>query len=218
MSAKGGAVGGRKLTLLGLPVLICFTTATIAESPRGTLRAFAAYAKPTSEFRGVLPGIVADITIEAQGTPGLGITYELRPLDWLGIELGVMAADFDFDITFDTGNNNPVDTGFGSALMTPLLAATNFHFTSGERLDLHVGVLASYTMWGDFDFDSGSSGDLDDEFSFGAKFGLDTKTKGNSGFSLSVVYLPAATENPSLSIDVDPIFIEFGYYHNFQRR
>jgi hypothetical protein len=43
-------------------------------------------------------------------------------------------------------------------------------------------------------------------------------TSRQSGFTIGVVYLVASAVDQSLTIDVDPVSVEIGYFHNFARR
>lgn len=190
------------LSALAIPAVIA------ADTPAGTLRFFGISANPSGEFSGDIVGIPT--VIEAGSTAGFGVTYEVRTSDLLGLEFGILGADFDFDLSA-----METTAEFGSALMLPATVGLNLHVLRGDRLGLHLGPLVTYTAWGDLESDFGTSA-LDSSFDFGINVGLDA-SMGSSGWAVHVgaIYLDSAAGDSSIEIDVNPVMIQLGLAKSF---
>ena len=195
------------LTLIALAMLLLPGMA-LAETPDGTWRFMGIFSNPGGDFTGDIIGVPT--TIEADSSSGLGISYEIRTSDLLGVEFGIFGTDFDFQISA-LGMN----ADFGSALMLPITAGVNVHVAHGNKVDFHVGPVLSYTTWGDLDSDLGDA-PLDNELDFGGKAGLDLFL-GDSGWSFyaGAMYLKSAAGDSSLEVDVDPLMVQVGFGKSF---
>ena len=188
--------------------ILLFPCIAHADTPAGTWRFFGLHASPSGDFSGTIDGIPAGI--EADSTVGFGTTYEIRTSEWLGFEFGLLAADFDFKLS---AMGQTID--FGSALMMPLTFGMNVHVVRGERVGVHLGPVAAYTLWGNLETSVGTA-ELDGSFDLGAKVGLDLSI-GSSGWAIHVgaLYLTSAAGDSSLEIGVDPLMVQVGFAKSF---
>ena len=192
-------------------VLLAASTVS-AETPSGTVRVFLSSANPSGSWTGDLDLGAAIVTasVEAETAVGFGVLYEVRLNERLGVETGIYFADFDFEIAAIG-----VSDDFGSALAIPLTLGLNYHPYVGERVDIYVGPLLSYTLWGDLDTPVGVA-EVDSDFGVGAVAGMDVRL-GGSGWVLStgLRYITTALSDPTVAVDVDPIFAEIGLGFSF---
>lgn len=199
--------------LCWLLLSIALVVPSRAETPDGTLRVQLSRADPTSSWSGVLDlggGALIPTEIEAQPATGFGVVYEVRFADRWGLESGIFIADFDFDLTAIGAT-----TDFGSALAIPLTLGVDFHPYTSQRLDVYVGPLIAYTVWGNLDTSAGVS-EVDSDFGVGVVVGLDL-TLGASDWTLCLAarYIGTDLADSSLAIGVDPLFAEVGLGYRF---
>lgn len=196
-----------------LAAMVLFISApALAETPSGTLRLFVSSVRPSGNWSGDLDvgGPIVPTEIEAQDATGFGVIYEVRLGRRFGVESGIYFADFDFDIRFAG-----MSTDFGSSLAIPFLLGADVHLVTGEHVDVYVGPQVAYTLWGNLDTPFGST-EIDGEFGVGAVAGVDLRL-GRSGWTISfgARYLGLALSDPSLKVDVDPLFAEVGIGYRF---
>lgn len=200
-----------KSVILAVALSAVLSPLAQAQTPDGTLRVFGAALQPTGDYEENLFGFVT--TVEAESTIALGVGYEVRFSDLIGLDLGMQVADIDFELAI---------AGFGSielgsATVIPIVAGLYLHPFSGERVDLHLGPTAAYVVWGDFESDQlGESGSLDSELTFGFDLGVDVEVGENDWLvTFGAGYLKTAADDGEVEIDVDPVMIRVGFGRNF---
>ncbi len=189
--------------------MLCAGVAS-ADTPDASLRVFLVSAQPTSDVTLDVFGMPA--VVEADSAVGFGAVYEIRFSDRLGFETGISFVQFDFEVDV-----MGVGGEFGDAVAIPLLFGLDVHLLDpSSRADLYVGPVAAYTLWSNFDADDGSQSDLDDEFGIGAVLGVDVPLgSGGCQFNAAARYLQLSAEDPSLEIEIDPLFVELGFGYRF---
>lgn len=201
-----------KTRLLLVAVIALLSIPAWGQAPDGNLRVLFSSANPMGSWNGDfnLGGINLPVQIEADSTGAVGLVYEVRMGNRWGVESGLYFADFDFQIT-----SSGISTDLGSALAIPVVLGADFHVVSGERVDAYLGPQLSYTFWGNLDSTVGST-EIDGDFGVGAVAGLDVRLGGgNWTLSFAARYLGMALSDPSLAVDVDPLFAEFGVGYRF---
>lgn len=199
-------------TALTLALAVLFSMAALADSPDGTGRVFASYFSPTGSHQGrfdIGGGEFVDATVEADGASGVVLGWEIRVGERMGIETDLMITEFDFNV-----KSSGLTVGLGSALMIPITASLQWHLTEKRRVDLYVGPMVSYTLWGDLDTPVGST-PLDGEFRFGLRGGVDVPFSDHWALAARVDYLQAAAGDASLKIDVDPVIFSIGLGYRY---
>jgi outer membrane protein W len=205
----------RKLGVATL-IAICFVLigTAHAETPSGSLRLFVTSANPTSDFSGDL-GLGAPVEVEADSSTGFGVAYEIRINRRLGVETGMIIMPFDFGLEF-LGSSEEL----GDTTAIPITVGLDLHLLGEKsRVDLYAGPIVGYTLWADMDFSAAAGGgvaDLDDSFGIGAVLGLDVPFgSSNWQFNAALRYLPMSAEDPSVEIEVDPLFVDLGFGYRF---
>lgn len=205
----------RKLGVTTL-IILCFALfgAAHAETPFGSLRVFVASADPTSDFSGDI-GLGSPVEVEGESSTGFGIVYEIRINQRLGIETGMTIMPFDFGLEF-LGSSEEL----GNTTAIPLMFGLDVHLLGEETpVDLYVGPIIGYTLWSDIEFSAAAGGGvaaLDDGFGIGAVLGLDVPFGSSKWqFNVSLRYLQISAEDPSMEIEVDPVFVELGLGYRF---
>ena len=156
--------------------------------------------------------VVGTQTTELDSAFGFGASFEFHVSDLIGIEPGLSTLSYDLTI---------VEPMFPTATsQADLLAVTtnvNFHFKQESGLDIFVGPTIGYALWDDLTV-SGFATPVatDDEFLFGAHFGLDIPFgEGKWGFSTGLSYLALDLGATGGDIGVSPIQINLGVAYNF---
>lgn len=198
-------------TLMAILALVTADSA-VAQVPAGTLRVLASSAQPSGRWSGDLdpgPGTLNG-TVEADTAVAFGFVYEIRLSDRVGLESGLFLADFDFDLAASGGSGQ-----FGSALAVPITLGVDFHPLKSRRVDLYIGPLISYTLWGDLETPVGDVA-VDADLGVGAVAGVDILL-GRSDwiFAVGVRYVGTSLSDSSIEIDVDPILAEVGLGYRF---
>lgn len=202
----------RKSTMiLGLVLTLSMFSTAFAEMPDGAVRVRAIHVDPQSSFSGVfdVQGQPTPATISAQSSAGLAFGWEIAASERIGIETDIAIVDVDFELA-----SQGVGVDFGSALMIPMTLSVQWHLTNSKKVDLYVGPMASYTLWGNLENDLGAVS-LDGDFGFGVRAGLDVPMSESWALSTRLDYFTAAAADPSASIDVDPLIVGLGLAYRY---
>src|SRR5262245_31178705 len=189
---------GRYLGLIILTmVLVCAasTAALAQEEERHIIRGFAGYLTPTGDNTLNLS------KIELDNTAGFGIGYEFKVTPLIGI-----AADYSWygpDVKIE-------DIGDSSADFNPGTLGVMFHFIHGRVIDFYAVPAAAY-----IDYGSNSDVDIDSEWTWDARVGIDFKIFKWLGVGASVEYIDASGDfnlpnGDSSSLDPKPVVTKLG--------
>lgn len=180
-----------------------------AEKGDKQLRFGLLYSMPTDDY---VDGF--DVT-ELDASLGFQAAFEFRVTDRIGIEPGLQSVSYDLSIEDVNGLLPDIE---GDTDMLGLTANVNFHFERDSGLDLWVGPTVGYAFWDDI----GGSGFVvpvptDDEFIFGANFGLDVPIgEGAWGFNAGFSYLFFdIADSDGDSIGVSPMQLRAGATYSF---
>jgi len=209
------------MTSRGLKVAVLFflftgiASVAMAASADNATRFFIAFLEPSSDFSGDLLGTT--VTVEADSTIGLSWFYEYRLNPRIGLEMGIVFVEFDFDESV-AGVSGSVELGQAFAL--PVTFGLDVHLLGEDsKLDLYAGPLIAYTLWGNLDFSpmaGGGMAELDDQFGLGAVVGLDVPFgAGGWQFNAALRYLTLSAEDPSVELEIDPLNVEVGFGYRF---
>jgi len=150
-------------------------------------------------------------TTELDDALGFGASFECQFSDLMGIEGGVDF--FAYDITV-TQPMFPVVSG-DTDLMS-VSASLNFHFEKDSGLDLIVGPTIGYAFWDDITLVGYPVPvSTDDEFHFGAHFGLDYPFGDAWSFNADLGYLALDVPAAGGDIGVSPIQLKIGLGYTF---
>ena len=159
---------------------------------------------------GALPGTLQ--TTELDSAFGFGASFEFHVSDLIGIEPGLSTFSYDLTIV------EPMfPTVTGTADLFAVTTNVNFHFKRDSGLDISVGPTVGYALWDVISL-SGFATPVatDDEFLFGAHFGLDIPFgEGKWSFSSGLSYLALDLGAAGGDIGVSPIQINLGLAYNF---
>lgn len=183
-----------------LLLLCCFAamaTGAAAEDERFAIRFGLVGLEPTSD------STFAGVTTELGSSGGGEFDFEWYFMRRAGLE-GSVATVADADVDEDN------DTVAGIAL-TPLTVGVNWHIIRNTSIDWAVGVLAGSIVYGDFEFEDGSS-DIKSKTTstYGVQSSVDIGVAkgGRWAVNVGLKYLKADLE-PDLpgaqEIDVDPL-------------
>lgn len=165
--------------------------------------------------------------------PGAAVGLEYRASRRLGFELGVMSADIENDLDF--GFFDFVSITIESKLRaTPILAQLDVHLTPDHRVDLFIGPVVGYVLYGDREIrvrglpeEEESLAVLrtstDDGIAWGAHLGLNAQLgHSRAFFTARASYLKAEVESSAgddelgaLSFDLDPLAVQVGVGYRF---
>jgi outer membrane protein W len=163
------------------------------------------YSTPTDDL------VVGTQTTEFDDAFGFGASFECQFSDLLGIEAGVDFIAYDLTVTepmFPVVN--------GDTDLMSVSASLNFHFEKDSGLDLIVGPTIGYAFWDDITLDTFAVPvSTDDEFYFGAHFGLDYPFGDAWSFNADLAYLALDAPAAGGDIGVSPIQIRIGLGYTF---
>jgi hypothetical protein len=151
---------------------------------------------------------------------GLGLQGEYRFSDRLGFGLGVLLAEFDSELMYDTPFVWEMD--FADVETTTIFAGPLFHLTRRDsRVDFFVAPLLHYTSIDDFTYVLPSRDvrvDFDDQFSFGAQLGLDVpfRRDGRFGIHAGSLWLDLEGEADDFDVDINPLTFNLGLFYRFR--
>lgn len=228
--------------LLGLVALAMLVAgpALAAEGP--LLRFVGASVNPTGDLQtddtervplgdGTTLTAIERTDIEVDSALGFGLDLEYRFNDLFGLDFAIMRSDHDIElsgtetvrITDDATNATLLEStqtlsAQAGVDMTPLLVGTNFHFGSGEKVDLYAGPFVGWVFFDSVAF-QGDRIDVKNDFAYGATVGLDVPFgEGGMNFSGAVRYMIASAEPDepgATSLDVDPWIVLVGLGYRF---
>jgi outer membrane protein W len=193
MSKTGRFLG----LILVATALTCASSVSLAqEEEKHIIRAFAGYLSPSGDS--TLEGLGK---IELENTAGFGLGYEYKFSPLVGL-----AFDYSWfgpDVKFSEIDDNP------STDFNPATLGVMFHFIHGRVVDLYAGPAAAYIDYGSGDVD------VDSEFTWDARVGLDIKIFKWLGVGASIEYIDATGDfdipgGGSGSLDVKPIVTKLG--------
>jgi outer membrane protein W len=167
------------------------------------------YSTPTDDL------VVGTQTTELDAALGFGASFECQFSDLLGIEGGVDFIGYDLTVTqpmFPVLN--------GDTDLMSLTVNLNFHFEKDSGLDLILGPTIGYAFWDDINVDTFPPTSTDDDFLFGAHFGVDYPFGEAWSFYGDLSYLaidiaPSAPIAPTGDIGVSPFQLEIGLGYTF---
>lgn len=192
--------------LIAITVLVSPPRAN-ADAPEGRLLIFGVLVEPLSDYSGTIEGIPTTVT--ADSVFGFGIAAEYLLSRNVGIETEWFMAEVDFDV-----EAMGVAVELGSSWMSPFLVALNYHFNTGEGVDLYAGPLVAYTLWGNLEGSFGSS-ESESDFGFGAQVGVDIPARSGWALAVGVKYFTVSAGDESIEIDVDPLVLRLGVSYRF---
>lgn len=114
------------------------------------LRAFALWVQPDLDFN--RPGEEQDLTADADGALGLGISGEYQFSDRLGLELGIFRASPDVNLVNTIKELDLTARASDGQAMTPVTLGLNIHLLPEDRLDLYISPFLAYVYYGDLEF------------------------------------------------------------------
>jgi len=195
---------GRYLGLIISMLLACAAFNVVLaqedEPERHIIRGFAGYL--SSSGGDTLDNIG---NIELDNTAGFGLGYEFKMSPLIG---------FAFDYSWYGPDIKAEDIGSSSADFNPATLGVMFHFIHGRVIDFYAGPAAAY-----IDYGSNSDVDIDKEWTWDARVGIDFKIFKWFGVGLSCEYIDAKgdfdTDFGSGSLDVKPIVTKLGATFRF---
>lgn len=170
-------------------------------------------------------------TVDPDSAFGFCLDFEHRYSDRFGLGVTLMRSDHDLEAS-GTETLRLVDDATGAVLldlttslsatasvdMTPFLLGANFHFASGDKVDVYAGPFLGYVTFGDLMFE-GERTTLKDDMAYGGTLGLDVPVgSGKMALSAAVRYMVAKVETDepdSEALDVDPFTLTFGVGYKF---
>ena len=177
------------VVLLAVLVVVALTiglSSSAAARGPAHLRAFALWVQPDLDFN--RPGEEQDLTADADGALGLGLSGEYQFSERLGLELGVFRASPDINlVNYLRELDLTARTSDGQA-MTPVSLGLNIHLLPEDRLDLYLAPFVAYVYYGDLEFHIDETFeidgqtvtlqdsirvDVDNDLAYGATLGLD---------------------------------------------
>lgn len=210
-----------------LAVIALFAApASFAADQKNTFRFQVGYFMPSGDF-----SFTEDLTdfdddgtndvlngkIEYDTAIGAGIDYERRLTPLIGLDFGFKYFNPDIklsatlDLTGDGGSSDSFEIKEGGKFQ-PLTAGVMFHVLGGKGLDLYLGPELAYIMYGDVTFTDPSglatlSASFDDEFTYGAKAGLDVPLGENWAVGATLEYIMADSkvkDTGDMEVKLDP--------------
>lgn len=215
----------RRLLTLTATVLAVATPADAEPGAgRWTVRAVGVWAE-TSESYTAPADAEEEIDVAVDGAPGAGLFVEARLGRRLGLELGVLTAALDTEVSLESpaiGRQVASD----ELTVRPITLGLPIHLTpdgSGPGgIDLVLTPLVAYVQYGDlaFDFDALAFHprfSFDDELTWGAALGVD-RPLGSRGWSLtaSLRWLAAEADGgEEARVTLDPLLVALGAGYTF---
>src|SRR5262245_17213158 len=190
----------KTVKLLGLMilsmVLVCAvsSSALAQEEDHHIIRGFAGYLTATGDNTLNLG------KIELENTAGFGVGYEYKFTPLIGAA---------FDYSWYGPDVKVEDIGKSSADFNPGTLGVMFHFIHGRLIDFYAGPAAAY-----IDYGSSNDVDIDSEWTWDARVGIDFKIFKWLGVGASVEYIDASgdfkIDGEKSSLDAKPVVTKLG--------
>lgn len=169
---------------------------------------------------GVGPG---GVNVDLDPGAGAGLRLEYRFAEALGVELGVLGAS-SFDVTVgNLGDGFGVETSISS--FAPVTLGLNYHFSSGNRVNVYAGPFLALIRYGDVEVQTGTSGvvtreSVDTDTGWGVIVGLDVPVgSGNWLLQSNLRYIQTnmkgTTVDGVFDSDFDPLILSVGFGYKF---
>lgn len=205
----------------------CSATATVPERVAEgdwILRVFGAVVDTDEDFRSAstLPnGSSLRDHLQVERGQGFGFGIERKFTPRLGLELSAIFADVDanfmrdIDTLWEMVSENPE--------FVPITLGLNLHLTPDRKVDFYLGPLIGVIQSNDEDFrvfGETVSGQIDDEFTFGAQIGLDVPATSKFAFTAGLRWLDASfelgdEEADEIELSLDPLVLMVGFAYHF---
>lgn len=223
--------------LIGLACLASGLLAMPATAGDGQwhLRAHAVWVHPDlSWYMSPVPGEV--VSVDADDAWGLGVSGEYQVSDLLGVDLGVLRAVPDLEISVEDAFLGMSVSATDGMTMTPLSIGLNFHLTPNQRFDLYLGPFLAYVLYSDLEWrvnetievggvpvviDETLRMSVANDLAYGAIAGVDIPI-GYRGWYISGTLKYMATEvditdpdGDSENLSLDPIILAIGVRYSF---
>ena len=196
-----------------------------AQDEKWQLRFGGVWVDPDVSFSDVDSDDGTRVDAGADSEIGLGLALERRFSPRFGLELSALhaAPEVFAEFTGDGPFRVSDDVSF-----TAITAGLNFHLTPDKAVDLYVGPLLGYAMFGDVGFRLQVAGETltsdfssDDQFALGAQVGADIPF-GDGPWSLNLAarYLDASLEitddeGEETDLGFDPLTLSIGFGYRF---
>lgn len=150
------------------------------------LRVFALWVQPDLNF--YRSDDEQELSADADGAFGLGVSGEYQFSDRVGLELGVFRATPDINLVNTIRALDLTARTSDGQTMTPVSLALNLHLLPKDRLDLYIAPFMAYVYYGDLEFSIEETIEIDGQevtlqdsirvdvatdFTYGATLGLD---------------------------------------------
>jgi outer membrane protein W len=139
--------------LLGTVAVVALTIGLPAPaSGRGPahLRAFGVWVQPDLNFD--RPGEEQNLSADADGAFGFGVSGEYQFSDRVGLEIGVFEASPDINLVNEIPEFDLIALTSDGQAMTPVSLGLNIHLLPKDRLDLYLSPFLAYVYYGDLEF------------------------------------------------------------------
>ena len=138
---------------------------------------------------------------------GYELGVEWRPVNRLGFELAYLDVNQDIDINGIT---------VGDIDFKPWNFTLNFHVINRSAFNWYIGPTVSFVDWGDADFGSQGTAEVDSETTYGASTGLTIGLGDTFALQFGVRWLDSTAEDSTGDeVDSDPLFAEVGVAFRF---
>lgn len=225
------------VVLLGALIVLVLTmglSSPAAARGPAHLRAFALWVQPDLDFN--RPGDEQDLTADADGALGLGISGEYQFSDRLGLELGVFRASPDINLVNYVRELDLAAQASDGQAMTPVSLGLNIHLLPEDRLDFYLAPFVAYVYYGDLEFHLNETieiggqtvtlqdsvrVDVDNDLAYGATLGLDIPFSSQPwAVATSVRYLATGLditdpEGDRETLDFDSWIVSLGLRYSF---
>jgi len=189
--------GSRFAVIIFSMALVCAVSSVALaqdEAERHIIRGFAGYLTPTGDNTLNLSDI------ELDNTAGFGLGYEFKVSPLIGLA---------FDYSWYGPDIKVEDIGDSGADFNPATLGVMFHFIHGRVVDFYAGPAAAY-----IDYGSNANVDIDKEWTWDARVGIDFKIFKWLGVGASVEYIDASgdfdSDFGSGSLDPKPVVTKLG--------
>lgn len=213
-------------TLLLTSALLAMPTSAAAQDDGWQLRIGGVWVDPDVNFSDV-DSDGDRVEAGADSEIGFGLALERRFSPRLGIELGALYAEPDITLDADLAGGPQFSVSDGVSF-TAITAGLNIHLTPDKSVDLYLGPLLAYVLYGDIGFRAQVAGQplvedfsSDDDFALGAQIGADIPF-GDGPWSLNVAAMYLDTqlavtddEGEVTNLGFDPLILKVGFGYHF---
>lgn len=184
---------------LAFVILMAFTPAATAETPKGMVRFVLTSTNPTGEED------VGNESVKGRGSVGIGLTLEYRFTDLVGLEGGFL---------FTRTKIESHGQGIVRTKNLPFILGLNFHVVRSEKMDFYLGPVVGYAFYDDRVL-HGVKVEMDPEMVYGLNLGLDVPINEQGWFfSCSFKYLQQKVSADHKYDGVE--FMAAGSDHNYE--